>query len=163
MRKNPRRGEAADAVLEAVRSRNIENLRAALATNDPEVSDPDGMTPLMEAVLTGQIEATTVLLAAGADPIRQDNAGWTALHFAAQDHQLECARVLLDSGARVDIRDSGGNTPLWRAVFTSAGRGEMIRLLLQGGADITAKNESGVSPAALAKSISNFDVCRFLE
>jgi ankyrin repeat protein len=71
------------------------------------------------------------------------------------------ARLLLDSGASVDPRDANGNTPLFRAVFNSRGRGELIGLLRQRGADANSTNKFGVSPVGLARTIANYDVARF--
>jgi ankyrin repeat protein len=63
----------------------------------------------------------------------------------------------------VDARDKHGNTPLSKAVFYSQGSGEMISLLLRWGADRDLKNNYGVSPVGLARSIANYDVARFFE
>jgi ankyrin repeat protein len=60
--------------------------------------------------------------------------GNSALHYAAQEYHCEMARLLLDSGASVDIQDKHGNTSLWRAVFNSRGRGDVISILLKAGA-----------------------------
>lgn len=76
---------------------------------------------------------------------------------------MGAARALLEAGARVDSVDNYGNTPLWRAVFGSCGRGDMIQLLLAAGANPHAKNLSGVSPFDLASSIGNYDVKQFFE
>jgi ankyrin repeat protein len=92
----------------------------------------------------------------------QNNEGWTALHFAAQDYQAEMARWLLEHGAAVDPQDQHGNTPLWRAVFNSQGRGNMISVLLGKGADADRRNRHGVSPRELASTIANYDVERFV-
>ena len=59
----------------------------------------------------------------------------TPLHFAAQQHHVEVAQALLGAGAVVDATDKHGNTPLWKAVFASQGRGELIALLREAGAD----------------------------
>ena len=82
------------------------------------------------------------------------------VHFAAQEGHTEVARVLLRGGAAVDARDSFGNTPLWRAVFESRGRGDTIKVLLAAGANPDLPNESGVSPRQLAERIANLDVAR---
>jgi ankyrin repeat protein len=103
------------------------------------------------------------LIQGGSDVNLADRDGWTPLHFAAQSHNAEVARLLLDSAASVDPRDGHGNTPLWRAVFNSQGRGELIELLRSRGANPLSKNGSGVSPVELARSIANYDVARFFQ
>jgi len=103
------------------------------------------------------------LIASGFDPNQKDNQGWTPLHFAAQEWSEEAAKTLLENGAEVDITDSNGNTPLWRAVFSSRGRGELIKLLLVSGADPNKQNQSGVSPRSLADTISNYDITQYFD
>jgi ankyrin repeat protein len=101
------------------------------------------------------------LLRDGSDPNQQDREGWTALHFAAQAYSARCVEALLSGGATPDVRDTHGNTPLFRAVFVSQGRGDVIRLLRAAGADANAANSRGVSPLILARRIGNFDVAQF--
>jgi len=43
-------------------------------------------------------------------------------------------------------------------VFYSKGKGAVIRLLRQNGADDNLANKHGVTPLGLAKTIANFDV-----
>lgn len=47
------------------------------------------------------------------------------------------------------------NTPLWRAVMASQGKGGAITLLLDAGANSHKKNNSGISSYHLAKEITN--------
>lgn len=153
----------------------MSDLFAAISKNDPatiaryaregfsvDVQDADGRTPLMHAVLDGRCGLVKLLIELGADLNAQDGNGFSALHFAAQNFQVEPARSLCRAGAEVDLRDRHGNTPLWRAVFDSKGRGEMIRLLLESGADRKSKNKSGKTPLDLANTIGNYDLKQFL-
>ncbi len=123
--------------------------------------DRAGRTPLHYAALDGDLNAVDAALRSGVPPDAADHEGWTALHCAAQAWaEVVCAR-LLEAGASVDSRDTSGNTPLWRAVFVSRGRGAVIQWLLRHGADPDASNGSGVSPRALAHSIANYDVAQY--
>jgi uncharacterized protein len=123
--------------------------------------DRDGRTALHVAALRGDIGRVSELLASGADLDAADTQGRTPLHLAAQEWQVDVAELLCDAGAAVDSTDAFGNTPLWRATFESRGRGEMIRLLLDHGADADRANGSGVSPRQLAETIANYDVRQF--
>ena len=120
-----------------------------------------GRTALMEAALDGCESIVERLLHAGVNASISDCNGFTALHFAAQEYQLKIARLLVRYGAKVDAVDKYGNTPLWRATFASRGKGEMIKLLLELGADRGLENSSGVSPFDLAQTIGNYDARRF--
>jgi ankyrin repeat protein len=126
-----------------------------------ESLDEFGRSALHYAAVDKDVRQASQLIAAGADIDRQDNNGFTPLHFAAQESCLEIASLLIDAHAEVDIRDKFGNTPLFRAVFNSRGNGDLIRLLRRHGADPIAKNDSGVSPVGLARTIGNYDVAQF--
>jgi ankyrin repeat protein len=138
-----------------------EAARLLKAGFDPNTKDIDGRTALMHAVIDGKDELVDLLITHGSDVNAQDNQGFSALHFSAQDFRVNAAMAILQAGARVDLRDKYGNTALFRAVFNSRGRGEIIKLLLKHGADRNAKNNSSKSPIDLANTIGNYDVKQF--
>jgi ankyrin repeat protein len=126
-------------------------------------TDKAGRSELHHAVVDRDLERLKELVRQGMSVNLADRDGWTPLHFAAQNNDAEIARFLLDSGASVNPRDSNGDCPLFTAVFNSRGRGELIELLRQHGADTMSKNKSGVSPVSLARTIANYDVARFFD
>ena len=73
--------------------------------------------------------------------------GRTALYLSVQ-YQLKGIFELL-------------NTPLWEAVMRYRGDGFFIEQLLKNGANPDIKNNYGVSPKSLARTIANYDVRRF--
>jgi ankyrin repeat protein len=125
--------------------------------------DRAGRTPLHYAALDGDSGRVRQLLGSGLIADARDDNGMTPLHFAAQSNGADAAAVLLKAGATVDTRDTLGNTPLFTAVFNSRGYGEVIRLLRAYGADPYAKNDHGISPLRLARTIANFDVRQFFK
>jgi ankyrin repeat protein len=137
--------------------------RAITQGGDINGVDRDGRTPLFQSVVGGNVAIVSQLLKAGAEANARDRNLETPLHFATREHQIEVAGLLLKSGAQVDAQDSYGNTPLSNAVFYSRGRGEMIKLLLAHSADKSLKNNYGVSPEELAKTIANYDVAQFFQ
>ena len=129
---------------------------------DPNERDSDGRTALIQAAIDNRLEVAELLLDAGAEVDAQDKLGNSALHYAAQDFHVEIASLLIGKGAALDIEDIHGNTPLWRAVFNSRGRGELITALVRAGADKCHRNKRGKTPLDLAKTIANYDVAQFL-
>lgn len=123
--------------------------------------DKAGRSELHYAVIDRNIERVREFTQQGMNVNLADGNGWTPLHYAAQNNDDVIARLLLDSGASVDLRDANGNTPLSTAVFNSRGRGELIGLLRERGANATATNKFGVSPLSLSRSVANYDVARF--
>ncbi len=83
------------------------------------------------------------------------------MHYAAQGYQASILEALLAVHPVIDLQDKYGNTPLWRATFDSKGVGDLIKLLLQAGANPHIKNHSGISPYNLALTIANYDVKPF--
>jgi len=155
-----------DSVLHAIMDGDVNEVASAI-DNDNRVlnaTDRMGRTLLMEAAIFKHYEICKMLISKGADVNAKEKARhWTALHFAAQEYDPRITAVLLENGAEVDPQDTYGNTPLSEAVFNSRGRGEVIELLLENGADRNIKNKSGVSPLDLARMIDNFNVKQFFE
>ena len=123
--------------------------------------DREGRTALHYAALSNDLPEVRRLLEAGFVAGAADKSGRTPLHFAAQEYSVDAAVQLIQHGAPVDPQDSHGNTPLSNAVFYSQGRGELIRLLREAGADPHLKNRHGVSPISLARTVANYDLRQF--
>ena len=101
------------------------------------------------------------LISNGIDPNLQDNNGWSPLHFACQENSEQAVLALIKNKVLIDLKDQFGNTPLFKAVFSSKGQGNIIKLLLEAGANANSVNKNGVSPQTLASSIGNYNVHQF--
>lgn len=123
--------------------------------------DRDGRTLLHHAAFENDVEKIGVLLAGGTDVDAVDRQGFTPLHLACQEWAVGAARTLLRAGASVDSVNAFGNTPLFVAVFNSRGRGDLVELLREKGADALHANNSGQTPVGLARLIGNFDVAQY--
>jgi len=151
---------------EIIKAIYVENIGLITDWQDPtniDYTDSDGRTMLFQAILAGSENIVLILLQNGATVNLKDHKGWYPLHYAAQNYRAKIANLLLKKGADIEAKDDYGNTPLWRSVFASQGRGEMISLLLSHGANPNNANDSGVSPLALARNIANHDVKQFFE
>ena len=110
---------------------------------DPNVDVDDGYTCLLTAIESEEpasLEIISRLLNAGVDIHAMGMNGWTALHMAAARGSVDKARLLIAAGADVNRRKEidGSETPLMEAAF--CGHPEMVRLLLQCGADPTMRD-----------------------
>lgn len=143
---------------------NLEELRKEISKGcDIDFIDKAGRSLLITAVIEKNMDIVQYLVDNGADINIRDFIGFTALHYAAQNYSVEMCRFLLENDAEVNIKDEHGNTPLFRAVFSSEGRGDVIKTLLLYGADKNLKNNYNVSAIDLANTIDNYDIKRFFE
>jgi len=73
----------------------------------------------------------------------------TPLHAAVAGGQVESGKFLVNQGANLNARYAGGTRVLHEAAFT--GRGEVVRVLMELGADKSITNEDGKTPAEVAE------------
>ena len=113
----------------------------------------DKYTPLHAAAAVGDsaIKMAELLLENGAN-VRSERRGETSLHVAAfrGDEAIKIAKLLLEKGG--DIHSSGQTvgTPLHRAVSTLHPRLEMVRMLIDHGANVNAYNHCGAAVLVVA-------------
>jgi ankyrin repeat protein len=146
------------AVSDAAFVCDLIKVRELLAAGaDPDARDEDGRTPLSSAVLGGSIGLVGLLVESGADVNARDRHGFSALHFAAQENLPEMVRVLLARGADPNAQDEDGSSVLWRAVFSvsAPGPNDVVRSLLDAGANPDVANNAGESPRALATRLGS--------
>ena len=108
---------------------------------DINMKGRDGRTLLIHSALYNRIVIAKWLLKNGAAIDEKDMQGLSALHCAVVSNNCKMAEYLLEQGASIDIRDNFDNTPLMRAGLNV----DIIRLLLDHGADYTLENNSGVT------------------
>lgn len=130
-----------------------QSLRAQIQDIYNEKTDQiAGISSLMSAVVSGDIDGVRFFGKAGKSLVNQRNIGGaTALHIAARERNLEIIRILIEDGANVNIADNEGWTPLMRAAM--AGDRDIVTLLLQKGAEAQTLNslkESTIIHSALS-------------
>ena len=146
-------------LLSAVFRDDLATLKELLSAGaDVDALDRDGRSPLFQAITQGNAAIVNELLQAGTNVNLQDHEKRTPLHFTAIHFRPALAKTLLLAGAQVAATDVYGNTPLNNAVFYAKEREDMIKLLLEHGADPDARNNHEVSPRDLAVRMTGFDV-----
>lgn len=116
----------------------VEELLAANA--EVNVANAFGSTPLVEAVKLLDPRMVKLLLDAGAEPEGANQDGQTALMLAAKAENIPIAEMLIEAGADVNaIEEFHRQTPLMWAAAASDDSGEMVKLLLAHGADVTPR------------------------
>jgi hypothetical protein len=121
-----------------------------LLDDDPSQAnarDGKSFTPLHVAARHGNKQMISDLKEAGANMNACNPAGHTALHLAAIDGRVDVMTALLDAGAGIDHSgEACGNSPLYEALIVKHPKLEVVRLLLQRGADRQLAAKSGMTP-----------------
>jgi ankyrin repeat protein len=149
-----------DALFAAIRAGSTAEVERLLkAGANPNIADADGTPALMAATLFGGADLVKLLLDRGADPNRSGVGGTTALMWAVPN--LEKVRLLVAHGANVNARSETDRTAF--LVSASYPRTlDVLRLLLDRGADLRAQDRAGATALALAVRSADVDVVRFL-
>jgi ankyrin repeat protein len=141
---------------------------------DVDDAGGDGVTALMLALTKRHEEVALFLIERGADPTPAE-AGYTALHLAAATGQHDAARAIVAVGADVNVSMTMPQrltTAFEIGVFASPGSGrltqkgstpflvaaksadaEMMRLLVDGGADPARTTDDGTNALMLAAGL----------
>lgn len=127
---------------------------------DPDQASRLGRTPLGEAAYAGRAAAAAVLLEAGASP---DGApgGARPIVEAGRRGATDAMRVLVEHGCDLHVADPGDRqTPL--ALAARAGDVDLVRRMLQRGADPRRADLHGKSPLMVAANHGHVEVVRAL-
>jgi uncharacterized protein len=112
----------------------------------------DGETPLMMAAIKGQTELAIAMIEKGADV---NKPGWTPLHYAATAGNVQLINILLENHAYIDAESPNKTTPLMMAAHY--GTPGAVKLLLEEGADVSLKNDLGLTAIDFAQNAKKQD------
>jgi len=159
-------------------SRMITAVLVALLIPIPAIAQ-DINSELIEAAKNGDTVSINALLDAGADVNAKDVEGETALMWAARGGYTETAQSLLDAGADVNTKAregthsfragvsgvfknwSGSATALLYA--TVIGHPEIVKILVQAGADVNQKDRNGTTLLTLATQAGHTEIVELLK
>ncbi|KAN0139487.1 hypothetical protein V8E53_002988 [Lactarius tabidus] len=129
-----------------------------------DVQGTDKFTPLHGASQDGRVDIVRWLLDNGADKNAQSKSLWTPLFIAACPSRFEEFQVLLEHNADVNSQIISGETPLYMVAicFPFSEREDMVRRLLEHGADPNICNKSHTTPLHKASSRGSLEVARLL-
>jgi hypothetical protein len=132
--------EAAHAIVNG----NMEQLRVATRALDINKPGKKEMTLLWFAIMEKKLEAIRVLVQLGSKPGEQVAQGLgIPVDYALQNKDLRFLRALLDGGMSKNLVGLSGRTLLHKAAGPFGATIDHVKLLVERGADLDAKDELG--------------------
>ncbi|MDX2212680.1 MAG: ankyrin repeat domain-containing protein [Oculatellaceae cyanobacterium bins.114] len=124
---------------------------------------------LIDAAMYGDLKKVQQLIADGVDVNAIASCNRTALSLAIQGGHIPVIQALLDAGADPNLPDETddglvANTPLMEAAstFFAPNRSDMVRLLIQKGANVNQQGAQGQTALMSALAHSDMDVIETL-
>jgi len=136
-----------NAVLFAANSNNneiIQNFYMLYEKANIDVKNKDGITPVLNALMSYNIEAIGLLAKLKADINIPDNDGMTPLHYAAKQHSRSTINMLISLGANINKCNNHNQTPIHIAAIKN--NIETICALILHKADINIKDNDNNIP-----------------
>ena len=115
-----------------------------------DAKSKSGSTALHEASLTGRLNVVTSLLEKEADPDCTNDCGQTPLFAAIENCHMNTSTLLLAGGANVNIYADMAFCPTPLLLAVCRGREDIVKLLLENGAERDPMDQSGQTPLSRA-------------
>ncbi len=115
---------------------------------DVNARDPQGNTPLLNAVRRMSLSMVTYLVEHHAEVNRTDSDGWTPMMTAAWVDDPDLVEFLAARKADLNAKNSSGLTPL--GIASEYGKDVAVVALVNAGSDVNERIGSGYTPLMLA-------------
>ena len=116
-----------------------QHIKAGTDLNTPEPSRQS--SPLITAAALGEVEATNILIDAGANINYTNLDGSNALHTAIVFGKSKVAETLIEKGIDLNTQNKEGSSALHTAAFF--GKDDIVKTLIEKGVDKNLKNGAG--------------------
>jgi len=149
-------------IVEFARDGNLNEVQKLLDSGiDPNIQDSRGWSPLMWATAKKHLGVVKLLLAHGADPNLINFLGRLAIMYASKYGSDEIVKTLIENGAILNPTIKLNNRPPL-SLAASRGHLEVVRLLVNHGANVMYKGEDNKSALDLAMDAGYGDVAKYL-
>ena len=133
---------------------------------DVNMKDNTLQSAYLISTIEGYTELLRITLKTGADVHSTDSDNGTGLIRASDRGHVEIIKELLKTNIRVNHINKIGWTALLEAIILGDGgkrHTEIVRLLVDAGADVNLPDKDGVAPLAHAKKRNFVDIIKILE
>ncbi|MGE3874981.1 MAG: ankyrin repeat domain-containing protein [Parvibaculaceae bacterium] len=166
-RVDARDGSGRTALLVATQADAVEAAQALIAAGaDVNAKDNIQDSAYLYAAAEGRLEILRLTLAAGADLESVNRYGGTGLIPASHHGHPDIVRELLKTDIAIDHVNRLGWTALIETIILSDGgptHTEILRLLVDAGADVNLADRDGVTPLAHAEQRRYAEMARILK
>lgn len=108
---------------------------------------------LINPAMNGSAEMIQLLVSWGVDVGATDIYGNTPLHYAARSKNAKAIEILVGAGAGVNRANEEGVTPLREALSIQPGSLEVIKILLNAGANLDQEGAGGLTDREFANLV----------
>lgn len=155
------------AILIAAKAGRLDVVRHLVAVGaDVDRQDQICLNPFLWGCISGNLDLVRLMVQSGADLERTTRFYGKGIHPASEKGHLEVVRYLVEeTDINLNHTNLCGWTALLEAIILRDGgptQQEIVRLLLQGGADPTMVDELGVSPLAHAEKLGYSEIAATL-
>ena len=132
-------------IIDIIKNRDLDGLKKYLKLDKVDFDERDkwGNSALNVSSDIGEFKITQLLLEYPFDINAKGLDDCTPLYYAVSGKYIDIVKILVNKKADLDIPNKNGNTPLIIAVQMYDGNDEIIKILLDNGANPKAKNNAG--------------------
>ncbi|HBK44096.1 MULTISPECIES: ankyrin repeat domain-containing protein [unclassified Polynucleobacter] len=136
------------------KSKKVTDLLLTNPATNVNLANKSGENALMMAAFDGDLPTVKMLVLEKKASVNK--RGWAPIHYAATNGHLQIVQFLMTHGAKVNAFSPSETTPLMMAI--GSGNDELIKYLLDNGADLSLRNHEGYTAIDIAQLFGKDDI-----
>lgn len=136
------------------KSKKVTDLLLSNPATNVNLANKSGENALMMAAFDGDLATVKMLVLDKKAAVNK--TGWAPIHYAATNGHLQIVQFLMAHGAMINALSPSETTPLMMAI--GSGNDELIKYLLDNGADLRMRNHEGYTAIDVAQLFGKDDV-----